>query len=92
MPGKSRQPQRSDRRVWGVIGSFLAVLIGFGGLVLLGNGFFARPSQSVMPPIGAVPEFSLLERSGQPVTKADLLGKVWVVDFIFTHCVEASLS
>lgn len=88
-PGKSRQPQRSDRMVWGVIGTVLAVLIGFGMLVLLGNGFFARPSQSALPPIGAVPEFSLLERSGQPVTKTDLLGKVWVVDFIFTNCVEA---
>jgi cytochrome oxidase Cu insertion factor (SCO1/SenC/PrrC family) len=87
--GKSRQPQRSDRRVWGVIGTVLAVLVGFGMFVLLGNGFSARTSQSALPPIGAVPEFSLLERSGQSVTKADLLGKVWVVDFIFTNCVEA---
>jgi cytochrome oxidase Cu insertion factor (SCO1/SenC/PrrC family) len=35
-----------------------------------------------------VPDFSLLERNGQRVTKADLLGKVWIADFIFTRCVE----
>lgn len=88
-PGKSRRTQRFDRMIWGVIGTGLAVLIGFGVFGLLGNGFAVRPSQSALPPIGTVPEFALLERSGQLVTKTDLLGKVWVVDFIFTNCVEA---
>ncbi|MDH3600728.1 MAG: SCO family protein [Candidatus Tectomicrobia bacterium] len=88
-PGKLHEPQRSGRMVWSVMGSVFAVLIGFGVLVLLSNGFSGRASQSALPPIGEVPEFSLLERSGQPVTKGDLLGKVWVVDFIFTNCVEA---
>lgn len=38
-------------------------------------------------PIGpTVPEFSLIERSGQPITRADLLGKVWIADFVFTRC------
>jgi cytochrome oxidase Cu insertion factor (SCO1/SenC/PrrC family) len=31
---------------------------------------------------GRVPDFTLVERSGRPVTLADLTGKVWVVDFI----------
>ena len=31
-------------------------------------------------------EFALTERNGQTVTKADLLGRPWVVAFIFTRC------
>ncbi len=37
---------------------------------------------------GRVPDFSLVERSGRPVTRADLMGKVWVANFIYTGCTE----
>lgn len=37
---------------------------------------------------GQVPEFSLIERSGRAVTRADLLGKVWLANFIYTECKE----
>jgi len=33
-----------------------------------------------------VPEFSLTDQSDKTVTLADLKGRVWVADFIFTHC------
>jgi cytochrome oxidase Cu insertion factor (SCO1/SenC/PrrC family) len=33
-----------------------------------------------------VPEFTLTERSGKPVSRSDLLGKVWVASFVFTRC------
>jgi protein SCO1/2 len=33
-----------------------------------------------------VPEFTLVERSGAPLTRKDLLGRVWVGEFIFTRC------
>jgi protein SCO1/2 len=35
---------------------------------------------------GPVKEFSLTERSGRTVSRADLLGKVWVAAFTFTRC------
>jgi protein SCO1/2 len=38
------------------------------------------------PPIAEVPDFSFTTQEGRRLTKADLLGKVWVVDFIFTRC------
>jgi protein SCO1 len=47
------------------------------------------------PPVGAVratdldfpvPEFKLTERSGKPVTRDDLKGKVWVASFVFARC------
>ena len=39
-----------------------------------------------LPVIGQVPDFSLIDSSGQPFSQAQLAGGVWVADFIFTHC------
>src|SRR5438105_12473470 len=36
--------------------------------------------------LGPVEDFALTERSERPVTRADLLGKVWVAAFGFTRC------
>lgn len=36
-------------------------------------------------PVGA---FAFTERSGQPITDADLKGKVWVAGFVFTRCAD----
>ncbi len=51
------------------------------------------PAPEPAPPTAAptvlereLAEFSLTERSGRTVGRADLLGKVWVVGFIFTRC------
>jgi len=37
---------------------------------------------------GAVPDFSLTERSGENVSLADLRGKIWIADFIYTSCTD----
>ena len=37
---------------------------------------------------GAVPDFSLTERSGAGVNLAQLRGKIWVADFIYTTCTD----
>lgn len=39
-----------------------------------------------LPVFGSLPDFSLVERSGRSLTRADLAGKVWVANFIFTTC------
>ncbi len=39
-----------------------------------------------MPVLGTVPDFSLLASSGQTVSRRDLVGQVWIADFIFTRC------
>jgi protein SCO1/2 len=39
-----------------------------------------------LPVLGSVPPFTLTERSGRSVGSADLAGRVWVADFIFTRC------
>lgn len=49
-----------------------------------GRGEPAEPE--ALPVIAAVPDFTLIERSGRPLSLADLRGKVWVADFFFTSC------
>ncbi len=37
---------------------------------------------------GEVPNFTLTERSRRRVSREDLLGKVWIANFIYTQCKE----
>jgi protein SCO1/2 len=41
---------------------------------------------AVLPKHWALPDFSLVERSGRTYALADLRGKVWVADFFYTTC------
>jgi protein SCO1/2 len=59
----------------------LALLTAFGAC-----GCNSRHDDAVLADLGPVAEFSLTERSGRTVTRADLEGKVWVAAFIFTRC------
>ena len=38
------------------------------------------------PVLGQVPEFTLVNRDGRKVTRADLAGSPWIADFVFTRC------
>jgi protein SCO1/2 len=44
-----------------------------------------RPSGE-MARLGKAPDFSLRRSEGGTLATADLRGKIWVADFIFTHC------
>lgn len=46
----------------------------------------AEMPRAPLPHLGKVAAFSLTERSGQTTTQAQLAGKVWIADFIFTSC------
>ena len=39
-----------------------------------------------LPILGEVRDFELKERGGRMLRRADLSGKVWIANFIFTHC------
>lgn len=39
-----------------------------------------------LPVLGQIQPFALTERAGTPLTQAQLQGKVWIADFIFTTC------
>jgi cytochrome oxidase Cu insertion factor (SCO1/SenC/PrrC family) len=37
---------------------------------------------------GAVPQFTLVERTGKRSTLSDMRGKIWIADFIYTTCTD----
>jgi cytochrome oxidase Cu insertion factor (SCO1/SenC/PrrC family) len=41
---------------------------------------------SFEPQVRFVPDFRLTERSGRPVTRAQLEGRTWIAGFVFTRC------
>ena len=58
--------------------SFLASVF----LCILATGCSTRPLQVY----GSVPAFRLISQTGEPFEGRSLEGKIWVADFIFTHC------
>jgi protein SCO1/2 len=51
-----------------------------------GDPFAAQDAGGPLPILGEVPDFAFTERSGKPAGRKDLLGRIWVADFIFTSC------
>lgn len=68
----------------------VVLLLGVGAWRMFSKGAALRAAQlardASLPAYGQVPPFRLLERTGQPLELADLLGKVWIADFIYTRC------
>jgi cytochrome oxidase Cu insertion factor (SCO1/SenC/PrrC family) len=72
----------------------------FGALIVAGAGLWmwhaatrtdlppTPPAAEALAPLGAVPDFSLVERSGRLATLADLRNRVWVADFVYTTCTD----
>ena len=54
----------------------------------LGGGLPEQQYDSLTQELGEAPDFALTERGGKTVRRADLLGKVWVVNFFFTGCAK----
>lgn len=80
----------------------LAILLGVAVLVAAGFTYWRNHSQpafvriepqaepastdDALPKMWVVSDFSLTDRNGQTVTLADLKGKVWLADLIYTTC------
>ena len=77
---------------WAVIGVALAAAISLAvgkwqGIGTRQGRWEDRPLEDLQV-FWTVSDFSLLERSGRRVRLADLRGKVWIADFIYTKCTE----
>jgi protein SCO1/2 len=76
--------------LWGALLVFISGAIGIGvwswqqGRTLQGTS--EKNPLEGLKVFGTVPDFSLIERSGHPVTLADLKGKIWIANFIYTNC------
>ncbi len=58
-------------------------------LILLLAGGCGRSGKKQEPRIGeygTVPPFRFSEAMNRPIGREDLAGKIWIADFIFTHC------
>jgi len=72
---------RASRTIWIGLGLVL-LLVGFALLsARLQSGRRATP-----PNLGQITDFTLTNQSGQTMTLADLRGKVWLADIIFSRC------
>lgn len=81
-------PNEGERRkldkstlLWVLLG---IVIVGIAGINLWAM-FDKRPGTSG-DEHQPLPDFTLTNQQGQPFGSADLGGKIWVADFIFTHC------
>ena len=79
----SKQPQRLPLTAWVV--AFLVALVLITAAARIFKAFERRDIEETAA-LGNVPEFRFTTQEGKPLTRADLLGKVWVVDFFFTRC------
>jgi uncharacterized membrane protein YozB (DUF420 family)/cytochrome oxidase Cu insertion factor (SCO1/SenC/PrrC family) len=78
-PPEERLPTRI---LWGFL---ILVILGIAA-AFVGSRFGPSTRAAALPVLGTLPEFSLTERGGKTVTRADLEGRITVADFIFTSC------
>ena len=50
---------------------------------------FRRAAAPELPMLAELPAFSLIAEDGTRFGKEDLLGRVWIADFVFTSCSDA---
>jgi len=66
--------------------------VAFAALALaipMGALLFRQSVAPDLPMLGELPSFSLVAEDGKPFRKDDLLGRVWIADFVFTSCSDA---
>lgn len=83
VPGSS-QSRSAERLIWGALGVVVLLVVAAGLWSVRDNAGTA--SSEDLPVLGRLPDFSLIERSGRPLTRDDLAGRLWVANFIFTSC------
>lgn len=84
-PSDARAKPRPSGRVLAVVGAALVVTGAISAVV--GARLAVRAPEP--PRLGAVPDFRLIEHAGSAVSMANLRGRPWVADFIFTRCAGA---
>jgi protein SCO1 len=75
-------------RLWMRIELWLGLALA--GLIVPGVLFARKPAADPAPPsLGRLAPFTLVRESGAPFGSADLVGKVWVADFVYLGCTQS---
>jgi protein SCO1/2 len=48
-----------------------------------------RRAGNALPELWKAPDFAFVDQRGRPTTARDLVGRVWIADFIYTQCTSA---
>jgi len=64
----------------------LIPLLTAAGLLFLRQVEVARLANHALPKDGVVPPFQLIDQNGQPFGSQQLLGKIWIADFVYSTC------
>jgi cytochrome oxidase Cu insertion factor (SCO1/SenC/PrrC family) len=78
-----------DRILWAVLALALMLpvaLVLHGAVRRGGPPISGAESAPRLDDYGIVPDFTLIERSGAPLRRADLAGSPWFADFVYTRC------
>jgi len=78
-----KTPEKMSRTLWVGVGLLVVILAISYTLSRLTSD---HPQLGNPPVFGQVADFVLTNQNGQTVTLADLRGRVWVADIIFTRC------
>jgi protein SCO1/2 len=71
---------------------FSPKLLVFAALALaipLGSLILSRPDKPKLPVLAELPAFELTDQASHPFGRKEMLGRVWITNFIFTSCAEA---
>jgi protein SCO1/2 len=77
-----RAPSSSRTRLWVTAVLLLLAL----ALAITARFALSKRSEQPLPKLGTLPAFALRDQSGAPFGDADMRGRPWVADFVFTKC------
>lgn len=72
-------------RVWNLALLLFPLLVA-AGLLLLREIEVRRLAAREIQNLGAIPPFQLINQDGRPFGSANLSGKIWIADFIYSSC------
>jgi protein SCO1 len=86
MPQGSHEPPTRIPRLGWAIAFLVATTVIAWAYMQFNESLGSRTFSAPLPKHAPAPEFQLTAQDGSTVTTADLKGKVWVANFIFTRC------
>ena len=81
-PAKARRKFDKSTLIWVALGVIIIVITG----INLWSVFGTKPEVLTETVAVSVPDFSLTNQKGESLGLADMVGKIWIADFIFTSC------